>query len=88
MSDHESSIKLIKTKSGLLNLAEELGNVSHACKVIGYSRDSLYKIKDLYDILMDRYVSAMNYANRICLFLQVEFVVYGCGMGWKSSANA
>jgi transposase InsO family protein len=41
--------KLIKTKLGLLHLAEHLGNVSQACKVIGYSRDSFYRIKELYD---------------------------------------
>jgi len=41
--------KLIKTKLGLLNLAAHLGNVSHACKVMGYSRDSFYHIKQLYD---------------------------------------
>jgi transposase InsO family protein len=39
----------IKSKLGLLNLAEHLGNVSQACRVIGYSRDSFYRIKDLYD---------------------------------------
>src|SRR5947207_465167 len=41
--------KLIKTKLGLLNLAEKLGNVSQACKVMGFSRDSFYRIKELYD---------------------------------------
>ena len=41
--------KLIKTKVGLLKLAEELGNVSQACRTMGYSRDSFYRIKQMYD---------------------------------------
>lgn len=41
--------KLIKSKLGLLRLAEELGNVSQACHIVGYSRDSFYRIKRLFD---------------------------------------
>lgn len=41
--------KIIKNKAGLLNLAEQLGNVSQACKIMGFSRDSFYRYKSLYD---------------------------------------
>jgi hypothetical protein len=36
--------KVIKNKVGLLKLAETWGNVSQACKVMGFSRDSFYRV--------------------------------------------
>jgi hypothetical protein len=40
--------KIIKSKVGVLELAKQLGNVSQACKVMGYSRDSVYRFKERY----------------------------------------
>ena len=41
--------KVIKHKVGLLNLAEELGNVSQACQIMGLSRDTFYRYKAAAD---------------------------------------
>jgi transposase InsO family protein len=40
---------IIKHKVGLLNLAEELGNVSQACRIMGLSRDTFYRYKAAVD---------------------------------------
>ena len=62
--------KIIKNKLGLLALAKELGNVSKACKIMGYSRDTFYRYKALVDeggfeALIEKSRKKPNHKNRI-----------------------
>ena len=62
--------KVIKHKVGLLNLAEELGNVSKACQVMGLSRDTFYRYKAAVEesgveALLDSSRRKPNRKNRI-----------------------
>ena len=61
---------IIKHKAGLLNLAEELGNVSRACKVMGVSRDTFYRYQELVDeggidALIEKNRRKPNIKNRV-----------------------
>lgn len=40
---------VIKHKTGLLNLAAELGNISKACRIMGFSRDTFYRYQTARD---------------------------------------
>jgi transposase InsO family protein len=66
----QSNTKVIRNKLGLLNLAQELKNVSQACKMLGYSRDTFYRYRDLVDeggeiALHDKSRRKPNLKNRI-----------------------
>ena len=81
--------KIIKNKVGLLNLAEELGNVSKACKVMGFSRDSFYRYKAAVDeggldALIDKSRRKPNHKNRVdpviedsVLAIAIDYPAYG-----------
>ncbi len=80
---------IIKHKVGLLNLAEELGNVSRACKVMGVSRDTFYRYQELVesgdvDSLINRSRRVPNLKNRVdeatekaVVDYAVEYPAYG-----------
>jgi transposase InsO family protein len=66
----ENNVRIIKHKVGLLNLAEELGNVSRACKTMGLSRDTFYRYKAAVesggiDSLFDKSRRQPNLKNRV-----------------------
>ena len=61
---------VIKHKIGLLNLAEELGNVSKACRIMGLSRDTFYRYQNAVenggiDALVDQNRRKPNIKNRV-----------------------
>ncbi|TRB33642.1 transposase, partial [Mannheimia haemolytica] len=65
-----SNNPLIKHKTGLLNLAEELGNISQACKVMGMSRDTSYRYQQAVeqsgvDALLNQNRRVPNLKNRV-----------------------
>ena len=76
-----SNDKIIKHKVGLLNLAEELGNVSKACKMMGVSRDTFYRYKEAVEengveALFDQSRRVPNLKNRVAPEVEKAVVAY------------
>ncbi|MGX5174517.1 IS481 family transposase [Aliikangiella sp. IMCC44653] len=72
---------IIKHKAGLLNLAEELNNVSRACKVMGVSRDTFYRYQELVeeggiDALIEKTRRKANPKNRVDEATEQAVVAY------------
>lgn len=72
---------IIKHKAGLLNLAEELGNVSKACKVMGVSRDTFYRYQELVeeggvDSLISQSRRTPNVKNRVDVQIEQAVMKY------------
>lgn len=73
--------QIIKHKVGLLNLAEELQNVSRACKVMGVSRDTFYRYQELtesgdIDALINKSRRVPNFKNRVDNHIEQAVVDY------------
>jgi len=87
--------KLIKNKLGLLELASYLQNVSEACRVMGYSRDTFYRVKKAHDeggleALKEKTRKKPNRKNRVSE--EVEAAVLALAMedpslGQKRASN-
>ena len=73
--------RIVKHKIGLLNLAEELSNVSRACKIMGLSRDTFYRYKAAVeeggvDALIDKNRRKPNVKNRVDELTEEAVVAY------------
>lgn len=86
---YHTTNSIIKHKVGLLNLAEELQNVSRACKVMGVSRDTFYRYQEMaeqggVEALINRSRRVPNLKNRVdeateqaVIDYAIEFPAYG-----------
>jgi len=87
--------KLIKNKLGLLELASYLGNVSEACRVMGYSRDTFYRLKNAHDdggmaALMEQNRRVPNRKNRVSEEVEqavLELALEDPSLGQKRASN-
>jgi transposase InsO family protein len=81
--------RIIKNKVGLLNLAQELGNISKACKVMGFSRETFYRYQNAVaeggvEALVEKTRRKPNLENRVdeaieraVIEMAIEYPAYG-----------
>jgi len=81
--------RIVKHKIGLLNLAEELSNVSRACKIMRLSRDTFYRYKAAVedggiDALIDKNWGKLNKTDN----LRLGTITKRSGRAWDSGRRA
>lgn len=87
--------KIIKPKLSLLELAKQLGNVSKACKIMGYSRDTFYRYQSLFEnggeeALMEISRKKPIEKNRVPDYIEqavIELAIENPALGQKRAAN-
>lgn len=73
--------KVIKNKVGLINLAQELGNISKACKIMGYSRETFYRYQEAVEqggieALLEKSRRKPNLENRVEEAVEKRVITY------------
>lgn len=76
-----TSEKVIKNKVGLINLAQELGNISKACKIMGYSRETFYRYQEAVsqggvEALLEKTRRKPNFENRVDEIVEQHIISY------------
>lgn len=87
--------KIIKPKLSLLELAKQLGNVSKACKIMGYSRDTFYRYQSLFEnggeeALMEISRKKPIEKNRVPDYIEqavIDLAIENPALGQKRVAN-
>jgi transposase InsO family protein len=73
--------KIIRNKVGLINLAQELGNISKACKIMGYSRETFYRYQEAValggvEALLEKTRRKPNLENRVDEVIEQRVIAY------------
>lgn len=95
MSYIKTNNTIIKNKAGLLNLAQELGNISQACKVMGFSRDTFYRYQNAVEeggveALLNKTRRKPNHKNRVAPEIEeavIEIAINEPGWGQTRVSN-